>query len=349
MINKTFPIALFLCFSVNLFAQDSSKAPFLKITGSADIYYRYSLENPNTPPYNNFTSFTNSQNSFELGMVSVKLEHQSEKSRLVADLGFGKRAIEYSYNDSGSLVAIKQLFFSYAPSSKIKLVIGTWSTHIGYESLDPFLNRNYSMSYLFSYGPFFHTGLKAEFSLTGNSTLMVGIADPSDLKQATNLPKMVIGQLASTSKDEKLKIFLNYQGGRNNDSNRLFQLDGVVCFNFSEKFSLGYNGSIQWRQKNLVGKWNKPHSWWGSALYINSDPLKWLGFTLRTEYFNGNDLIGGFNTKVIETTLSPNFKVDNLTLIPEFRFENASDKIYANSKGYINRTSTFLVAAVYKF
>lgn len=349
MITKILTVALLLSFSCNLIAQDSSKVRFLKISGSADMYYRYNFDNPNHPPYNNFTSFTNSQNSFELGMVSVKLEHQSEKTGLVADLGFGKKAMEYSYNDSGSLVAIKQLFFTYAPSPKIKLTIGTWSTHIGFEYLDPFLNRNYSMSYLFSYGPFFHTGLKAEFSLTQNTTLMLGIANPSDLKQATNLPKMVIGQLASNSKDERIKTFLNYQGGKNNDSNRLFQLDGVVNYNLTEKLSIGYNGSIQWRQQNLMGKWNKPHSWWGSALYINSDPLKWLGFTLRTEYFNGIDFIGGFHSNVFETTLSSNFKVGNLTLIPEYRFENASEKIYSNSKGNMNRTSTFLVAAVYKF
>ena len=48
---------------------------------------------------NNFTSFTNSQNSFELGMASVRLDHSIGKVSVVADLGFGKRAEDFSYND----------------------------------------------------------------------------------------------------------------------------------------------------------------------------------------------------------------------------------------------------------
>ena len=40
--------------------------------------------------------------------------------------------------------------------------MGKWFTHVGYELSDAYLNRNYSMDYMFSYGPFFHTGIKMD-------------------------------------------------------------------------------------------------------------------------------------------------------------------------------------------
>ena len=64
--------------------QEETK-PALSITGGADVYYRYDF---GTTRFNNLTSFTNSHNSFELGMATVKLEYKTDKIGVVADLGF---------------------------------------------------------------------------------------------------------------------------------------------------------------------------------------------------------------------------------------------------------------------
>ncbi|MEI9809464.1 MAG: outer membrane beta-barrel protein [Bacteroidota bacterium] len=142
-------------------AQDSTKKT--TISGSVDVYYRYNFLNAkDIGAFNNNTSFTNSQNSFELGMASVKIEHSFGKVSGVLDLGVGKRAEEFSYNDrvfsindDGDevssptlLAAIKQAYVTYAPSDKVKFTFGKFGTHVGYELLDPQLNRNYSMSYM---------------------------------------------------------------------------------------------------------------------------------------------------------------------------------------------------------
>lgn len=333
----------------NTNAQDTTKNSSIKFSGNADIYYRYDFNNPKAP-YNNFTSFTNSQNSFELGIISFKAEHDIGKVGLLADVGFGKRADEFSYNDDKSSLAIKQLFITYSPSPKLKFTLGSWDTHIGYESVDAYLNRNYSMSYLFSYGPFFHTGLKADFKITQKSSLMLGIANPSDLKYASNLPKMIIGQLSTATKDDKIKLAINYEGGRNSDSGRTYQGDVVLNYTISEKWSLGYNGSIQSRQTKTSQKWEASKSWYGNALYINSNPNKWLGFCLRTEILNDKKNVLGFDGNVFETTFSTNFIINNLTIIPELRFENAEQKTYSNQNGErINNSGNFLLAAVYHF
>src|ERR1044071_1141532 len=130
---KKISISLFAITSLySAFAQDSltEKKPALAISGYVDAYYRYNFNNPKKQygVYNNYTSFTNSQNSFELGMASVKLEHSMGKVGVVADLGFGKRAEEFSYNESKTYLnqdslsaplnaqfAIKQAYITYAP------------------------------------------------------------------------------------------------------------------------------------------------------------------------------------------------------------------------------------------
>src|SRR6476619_2748714 len=105
-------------------AQDSSSKGTLTINGSMDAYYRYNFLNAkDSGRTNNYTSFTNAQNSFELGMASLKVDYTIRKIEAVADLGFGKRADEFSYNDEGTMAAIKQAFVSYSLSDKIKFTM----------------------------------------------------------------------------------------------------------------------------------------------------------------------------------------------------------------------------------
>jgi hypothetical protein len=344
--------------SLTVLAQDSSStASSFKLSGSADVYYRYNFNNPKNPPYNNLTSFTTSHNSFELGMASIKAEHSIGKVGMVADLGFGQRADDFSYTDySGNSVsrfAVKQLFVTYAPSDKIKFTFGEWATHIGYELVDAYLNRNYSMSYMFSYGPFLHTGIKADISLGGKNALMLGIANPTDYKTAPHMPKTIIAQFSTASKDDKLKAYFNFQGGKQTDSAKLYQGDVVLTYAVTNKFSLGYNGTLQSRSSKSGGKWGDGNSWWGSALYVNVDPISWFGLTLRGEYINDKkEVLGifGENGSGFESTLSANFKIDNLTIIPEFRLDHAKNEVFYKSETEsIKSTGSFILAATYHF
>jgi len=349
-------IALFL-FVIG-FAQDSTKKtpPPVNITGSVDAYYRYNFNNPKAYPYNSYTSFTHSSNSFELGMASIRADHSFGKVGVVVDLGFGTRADEFSYTDldgttpKSSRVAVKQLFVTYAPSSAIKFTLGTWGTHVGYEVLDAYLNRNYSMSYMFTNGPFLHTGLKADISLGGKSAFMIGISNPTDFKSAPGMPKSVIAQLSTGTKDDKLKAYLNFVDGKVNDDRNLLQTDLVLTYAASSAFSLGFNATVQ--SNNLKDadtfEWSTK-KWWGAALYLNYDPASWFGMTLRGEYINDDDEYLGLKS-VFAPTLSFNFKVDNLTIIPEFRLDNAGNSVfYKNETETSKSTGSFVLAATYHF
>ncbi len=353
MLRKLLAPAFAMGLFATSFAQDSTQASSLTISGSADVYYKYDFGKTRT---NNLTSFTNSHNRIEPGMASVKFDHKTSKVNAVADLGFGKRAMEFAYNDQGILAAIKQLYVSYSPSGAVKFTAGTWATHVGYELVDPQLNRNYSMSYMFTNGPFFHTGLKADFTV-GKSGIMVGVANPTDYKYVpddVNNKKFLLAQYSFAASD-LFKLYVNYVGGTGLDSSKGNQFDVVITSKLSDKFSLGFNGTVNNTQvwdgnKNLSGK-----SWWGSALYLNIDPTSTFGLTLRSEYFsdkNGFKLPMGMTegSKIFANTLSANFRIDNFVIIPEFRIDNSSEPIFTKANGAPTKTvGNFLLAAVYQF
>lgn len=341
---------------------DTLQPPAVKLSGSADVYYKYNFTGNSAN--NNKTSFTNSHNSFELGMISLKAEHQFKKGSIVADLGFGKRAAEFSYNEKPgekqSLeMAIKQLYVSYQVLDKLKLSLGSFATHVGYELVDAYANRNYSMSYMFSYGPFFNTGIKADIAITPSLSAMIGVFNPTDLKSVTeNDHKYVGAQLGFTPSAAPVKLYLNYLEGKDTADVQNHQIDFVATYQVNSILGLGYNGTYS-TYKDTRNKELNPESlnWWGSALYVNLDFTSSFGLTLRGEYFSDKDGLKIFPTadyanggRIVAGTLTFNYKVGNLSIMPEFRLDNASQAIFTKKSGEgVKSTSNVLLAATYHF
>jgi hypothetical protein len=332
--------------------EEEKKAPVLTITGSVDGYYKYDFGKTTA---NSFTSFTQTHNAFSLGMASLKFEHKGEKVSAVADLGFGPRAKSFAYTDDGITQAIKQLYVSYSPTDWLKFTLGTWGTHVGYELLDPQLNRNYSMSYMFTNGPFSHTGLKAEVS-KGKHGVMLGIANATDFRIPPDdyiNKKFLLAQYSFAASDN-VKFFLNYVSGQNPDTSKTNQFDAVVTAKISGKFNIGYNGTINSTKFWDGSKNTESLAWWGSALYLNFDPKPWFGLTLRGEYFSDkNNLKIAVNPdgcNIFATTLSANFKSGGFTFIPEFRLDNSNKETFVDKDGVFKKAAAnFLFAAVYSF
>ncbi len=340
---------VFMIYSAN--AQTvSTPAPSLTITGSADVYHRTDFAKMAA---NSLTSFTPANNQFAVGMASVKFEHKTSKVDMVADLGFGKRASDFAYNDQGILSAVKQLYISYMPSANVKFTAGSWATHLGYELVDPQLNRNYSMSYMFTNGPFTHTGLKADFTF-GKSGLMVGVSNPTDMRVVPNgviNKKFVIAQYSFAASDN-FKAYLNYVGGKGTDTTKINQFDLVLTSKLSSQFGIGFNGTVNTSKSYINNnRYAKSRNWLGSALYLNFDPTPKFGLTLRGEYFSDKDRVklpsGG---NVFATTLSANFKVDGFIFIPELRFDNSNKMNFLDKNGGGKKSAASLIfAAIYAF
>ncbi|MFM2360886.1 MAG: hypothetical protein RLY16_2879 [Bacteroidota bacterium] len=358
MKKKIFYAALSLCAISNYVnAQDSTRK--VDLSGSVDAYYRHDFANSGT---NNFTSFTNSQNSFEVGMATLRVDASALSGKVAAtiDVGFGRRAEEFSYNDGDagtnkngfiSLSNLKQLFITYNVNSKLKFTAGKFATHVGYELLDAPLNRNYSMSYMFTNGPFFHAGLKADY-VAGPIGLMLGLTNYTDQTSATNSVKSLIGQVNGSFNGGNSKFYLNYVGSYGSDNllipgglKSLTQYDLVVTQVVNSKLNLALNATLQHRTNGTT-----KGSWKGAALYVNYDPTAKLGFTLRSEYVSDNDLVYFGTQHLFANTLSLNYKVGPLTIVPELRFDQSKAAIFSKSGGAsTTHAASALVAILYKF
>jgi len=343
-----------LCFNI-LKAQDTTskaeKKSNFTFSGFVDAYLRADFKNNLS---NNRTSFTNSTGNLALGMASVKVDYVVKKFSFTADLGVGKRAKEFAYNDKGLLASVKQLYASYAAADWIKLTAGTWATHVGYELVDPFGNRNYSMSYMFSYGPFLHTGVKSDLTF-GKSGIMVGMSNPTDYRKAPSSSKPALLFQYSYAFSDNVKTYLNYVGGkRPSDSAKVNQFDIVFTAKLNDRFNVAYNGTVNSSKLQKKNSYAEAKSWGGSAVYLNYDPAAKFGLTLRSEIFNDKNQLSALGSaksgsSIFANTISGNIKLGHFTIVPELRLESAKEAIFfGKNEMEMKNASSFLLAAYYK-
>jgi hypothetical protein len=339
-------ISLVVATSLSAFmsvAQDNQPTVF---AGSADMYYKYDFSKQD----NGLTSFTTSHDSFQLGMLSLEASHTFGKASVYADLGFGNRAAQFSYNDGTSTFMIKQLHVTYEFNKSFKIVAGSFGTHIGYELVDAVDNKNYSMSYGFSYGPFFNTGVKAIYT-KGKYNYMLGVTNPTDFKtalEAGSTQKTIVGQFAYVGATSS--AYLNFTSGSSNpssDKNKT-QFDFVGTKKVNDKLSLGFNATYA-----LVSDDNNSAldgNWYSLAGYLSCALKNKWSVAYRLEYFDDSDGVVAFSegANVVSNTVSFNFKEGNFTFIPEFRLDSASKDIFDN--GTPKKVNAFaLLATTYTF
>lgn len=350
----------------------AQEAPKTTFSGNADFYYRFDFANAGNTANNNLTSFTRSNDSFELGMASIKATHKEGKASFLADLGFGTRAKEFTYNDNDNLFMIKQLNMTYEFSDKFKITAGSFATHLGYELVDATDNKNYSMSYAFTNGPFFNTGVKAQYT-AGKLSIMAGLSNPTDFKsalQANTNQKTIIGQLGYTGESES--AFLNFTSGgliKNIDVAQLLptdpitnsisedkkQIDFVATKKISENFTLGINGTYAIVDSNnrTTRIKSKTNNWFSGIVYAQYGWSKMSSLAYRIEYLDDKDglITGNLNNNIISNTLSLNLKEGRFTFIPEVRFDLASKNNFAKNKNLdpSKSAASILFATTYSF
>ena len=360
---KSLAIAAFMG-STSLFAQtDSTKkadAP-LTISGQVDAYFRTTSNGVNGSK----TSYTQ-QNGFGLGMANIAVAKDNGRIGFVADLMFGQRADETNYSYTGTPAIIKQLFVTYKPTDKLKFTVGNFMTFVGYELVEPSNNLNYSMSYNYTNGPFFHTGVKLDYAFTDKFAGMVGVFNQTDSKGYYQLKagyeyldtknKVIGGQLSYVS--GPFKIYFNGLAGNTKDSSTSVTFDLTTSYQATSALGLGFNFITQsFSKKSVTNSWN------GAALYVNYAFSPKFTLAARGEVFNDKNGLKGYtytddiksgqtvlDNSVTAFTLSGNIKLDAFTIIPEIRIDSGKQSFWADDKGKAQKGETsFILAAVYKF
>tara|TARA_B100001057_G_scaffold242133_1_gene242510 strand:+ start:669 stop:1646 length:978 start_codon:yes stop_codon:yes gene_type:complete len=312
---------------------DSVPQPTFNFSGTVDTYFRSSFtEDPVAPG----TSFAN-LNGFSLGMANFIVSYEGEKSGFVADVVFGPRGSDAVFGSVGnSSETVNQLYAYYNIAEGVSITLGNFNTFLGYEVISPAANFNYSTSYMFSYGPFSHTGAKVDFSISEDVSLMIGVFNQTDQTEANYDRYTAFGaQLGLYGQ------YINLLAG-----DEYFQLDYTGGFDLSDSFFLGINATTA----TLAGD----TGFAGIALYPQLTTSDSFAIGLRGEFFSETDgfgaLVSDGDADNFSLTLTGSFTSGNFMFKPELRLDSASSEIFAISPTETSESLTsFVMAMIYTF
>jgi hypothetical protein len=195
------PVALLLTtLPFAALAQDVTEADSLdefSISGSIDTYFHKSLDRQQNAPS---TSFANLP-GFSLGMINLIGNYSSSRSGFVADVVLGPRGSDAIFNapgytnmkGAGSSHLINQLYAYYQVHGNVRVGLGQFNTFLGYETITPVKNFHYSTSYLFTYGPFNHTGVWSDINLSNGWSARLAFMNPTDYTEFNPFNAYTIG------------------------------------------------------------------------------------------------------------------------------------------------------------
>ena len=313
--------------------EDTTPESTFSLSGTVDTYFRSSFtEDPVAPG----TSFAN-LNGFALGMANFIVSYEGEKSGFVADVVFGPRGSDAVFGSVGnSSELVNQLYAYYNISDGVTVTLGNFNTFLGYEVISPAANFNYSTSYMFSYGPFSHTGMKLDFSVSDDVSIMVGVFNQTDQTEANYDRYTAFGaQLGLYGQ------YINLLAGED-----YTQIDFTGGFDLSDSFFLGINAT----SASLAGE----TGFAGVALYPQLTATDSFAIGLRGEFFSETDgfgaLVSDGDADNFSLTLTGSFTSGNFMFKPEFRIDSASSEIFAISPTETSdNLASFVMAMIYSF
>ena len=198
---------------------------------------------------------------------------------------------------------------------------------------------------MFSYGPFSHTGIKADFTLSEDFSAMLAVLNQTDATEFNFDNDYTLGAQLGY-KSTYLNFLYGKQGG---SSESTFQVDLTTGYDLSDDFFLGLNATYN----DTDGA-----SFYGVALYPQFKTSDAFTLGLRGEYFaegeGGAGAIGGYDLEgdasVVAVTLTGSYSVGDLTIKPEFRLDSASEDTFLDTdQDPSNSLSSFVIAGIYKF
>lgn len=358
-------------------AEDEDE-PTFTFAGSIDTYFHSSFKTQNAyygDAYAPSTSFADLK-GFGIGMVNLIASYGGDKAGFTADVVFGPRGQAAVFGTASGQAIINQAFAYYKFSDKLTLNLGQFNTFLGYEVISPTVNFHYSTSYLFSWGPFNHTGARLDYVSESGLVAKLAVMNQTDIVEFNPVNTYTLGaQIGKTS--DKGGIWFNFLYGDQDgtldaddaqyldaSAGKLFQADVTLGYNLTEKFYLGFNASSQSTavgeeadiNGDIVDSSGDPSSFLGFAVYPKITLSESFALGLRAEYFsvkNGHLGIFGLDSNgdgdVVEFTLSGNYKVGGLTFIPEVRIDKTSEDSFFVGTETKTVMPSLTLAAVYKF
>ena len=331
--KKVFTLSMFLLAFSLIAQEDGEKKKRFNFSGSVDAYFQTYLTAPDNEDVSFGTAFAD-QSGFAVGMGNVIISYEGEKVGAVLDLVVGPRGEGATFNSDIVDGIVNQAYVYWNVSEKTTLTFGRWNTFLGYEVIAPAANFNYSTSYLFSSGPFSHLGLKADFTLGEDFSLMLAITNPWDTNDISMTGEYALGaQLGYSGQYLNLYYDSGGHGGLG------FEIDYTGGFDLSDSFYLGINAAYNE---------NDGSGFYGAALYPQYTTSDSFAIGFRGEYYG---LHGDFEDEVLGLTLTGSYTVEDFIIKPEIRLDSWGDSMpYIDNDGEAtDNLAAFTLAAIYTF
>lgn len=379
--KKALTTIFYLLLGFLTFSQDKTedKGKFI-FSGYLDSYYMANFNSPvdrsNLGVSGTARAFDVKSGQFSLGLIQTKMAYSTAKVDIVGDLTFGPNADLGNYGNvigrlpgsTGTALAIKQAYVTWKANDKFSLTMGQFGTHIGYEVIDAPVNYHYSLSNLFNNGPFYHVGLKAQYTFSDKFYLMVGVVNNVDNLDDNNRSKGIIGQFF-ISPISDWNVYLNMISSAEGNSDKvtgktpdgnynLFDL--TTTYQITPKFMIGLNAASGSQSGNYQTLTTNPKfiknsgSWGGVAFYTNYSVSDVFSVGARYENFNNQDAVRGLrideNTGITvnSLTVTTTFTVadGHLLIKPEFRSDSFDKNFFNDGDGKSQKSQATLGLAV---
>lgn len=349
----------------------------LSWNGNLDFYYQVSPQGhlPSTktgPRVVEGRYFDRHSNELTLNMAELSLKNKIGKTTLRIDLAAGELVDQLSGGSASvtnptntaaneSTRNITQAILTYQATERISFSVGKFYTNIGFELTRAKENWQYSRSYLYNYGPFWHEGGYVTYSVIPgklNTTVYVLNAWDGRISQEANKATTLAANL-NYIPFENLAFNYNYIGGSELSSSGrrdLHEINGL--YKISEYISAAFDAQYGTQQDVAsVGT----AKWGGVAIYLKAKVNEVYSISPRYEYFNDSDgfsIAGALSLpsmvkqKISAITLTNSFDLGSgVELRAEARHDSSNlDQFFISSKGRLTKhQETYTLAALYSF
>jgi hypothetical protein len=340
----------------------------VEVSGIVDGYYSYN--NNKVDMFTQGRAFDVRHNAFSLQLAKLTLQKANSKDDPLGfrvDLGLGETVDRViSVSDSSRNDATKHVLQAYAsyvaPIGKgLTLDFGKFYTPVGAEVIETKDNFNYSRGWLFTYGPYYHTGLRAKYAFNDKVALTGFVMNGWDNVFENNVDNnagKTFGFQVGLTPTKKFALTQTYLAGPEAPlanvpdisarDNWRHIADTVATVYVNDKLTLLGNFVYGSDGDNAGNRGN----WTGGAAYFKYAFNNRFAFSPRFEVFNDKD---GLRTGVAQTvkdiTLTQEVKlVNNLLTRFEFRRDFSNQRFFTNADGVSKgNQNTFILGISYFF
>lgn len=294
-ILKVISCFVWFLFSVKLLAQKPHEKP-LKISGFAEVYYQYDLNNPENNSRPGFIYSHNRNNEVNVNLAFVKASYEAERLRANLALGVGTYMNANYAAESGVLKNIYEANVGYKISKHKNIWIdaGVLPSHIGFESAVVKDNPTLTRSIAAENSPYFETGVKISYTSDNEKWFFSGLIlnGWQRIQRPDGNSTPAFGHQVTFTPNEKLTLnSSSFIGNDKADSIRQMRyfhnLYGIYQFNPKWEIRAGFDiGAEQkFKKSKVYNIWYTPVM---IAYFLPSEKIR-LG--ARVEYYQDENQV----------------------------------------------------------